>query len=135
MSLEDESIIRNLVSKLAFEADGDDIEEYISHFTADAEWIFDSPARSARVVGRDDIKAAALQRRAEGAQGAGSHTRHAVTTLTVDIDGDHATARCYLLVLKTAQAAPVVSGMVVYDDRYRRTDGGWKLARRKISPG
>lgn len=135
MSLEDELLIRNLVAKLALQADGDDIEQYLSLFTEDAEWVMATPTRNACVVGHADIKAAALQRRAEGAQGAGSHTRHAITTLAVDVDGDQATGRCYMLVLKNANATPVFSGMVVYDDQYRRTTEGWKLASRKISPG
>ena len=135
MSFEDELKIRNLVSHLAVQADGDDIEQYISLFTEDAEWAMTSPTRNVRVVGHADIKAAALQRRADGAQGAGSHTRHAITTLAVEVDGDLATGRCYMLVLKNANATPILSGMVVYDDQYRRTDDGWKLASRKISPG
>ena len=135
MPFEDELLIRNLVAKLAVQADGDNIEQYISLFTEDAEWIMASPTRNVRVVGHADIKAAALQRRAEGAQGAGSHTRHAITTLAVDVDGDLATGRCYMLVLKNADVTPILSGMVVYDDQYRRTDEGWKLASRRISPG
>ena len=135
MAVEDELMIRNLVSTLALQADGDDIESYMALFTEDAEWIISLPSANARVTGHAAIRAAALQRRADGVQGAGSHTRHAVTTLSVHVDGNRASTQCYLLVIKDANATPIVSGMVVYNDEFRKTEAGWKLAVRRISAG
>ena len=135
MSIKDETEIRNLVARLAIQADGDDIDQYIALFTEDAEWRMSLPDGETRSVGHADIKAAALQRRAAGVQGAGSHTRHAITTLAIEVRGATATGRCYMLVLKNADATPVVSGMVVYDDHYRKTPEGWRLASRRVTRG
>jgi uncharacterized protein (TIGR02246 family) len=63
-------------------------------------------------------------------------TRHLVTNLSIDGDGDTATSRLYLQMWATAGGAGetklVISGR--YEDTLRREDGTWRFATRKLVP-
>jgi 3-phenylpropionate/cinnamic acid dioxygenase small subunit len=124
-----ESQIRNLIGRLAHLADGNDLDEYISLFTDEAVW---EGSRSGARVGKEDILAGARQRRADGLQGAGSASRHIVTTQWVQVEDAHdATSQSYWMVLTDANATPVVLATGRYDDTLRFEKGAWKLACRK----
>ena len=128
---QDELAIRDLVARLARYADGDDVEAYVALFSEDAAW--EMPGAERR--GHDDIRAGAIERRAAGAIGPGTHTRHVVGTVTVDLDGDRArAASTWQFWIETASAPrPVLMG--TYDDTFVRTPDGWRLARRVINIG
>lgn len=124
-----EAEIRNVVARLAHLADDGDLAEYLDLFTEDATW----ESATDRRAGREDLLAGARQRRADGIQGPGSDTRHVNTTLWVRIDGpDTATAESYFLFLADASTAPRVRLTGRYEDTFRRTPDGWKLASRRI---
>ncbi|HTL85681.1 MAG TPA: nuclear transport factor 2 family protein [Acidimicrobiia bacterium] len=61
-------------------------------------------------------------------------TMHQISNVTVRVDGDTATARCYFTVLQvTAQGLhPILAGE--YHDRFRRVDGKWQFAERTFAP-
>jgi uncharacterized protein (TIGR02246 family) len=124
-----EAEIRNVIARLGHLADTGDLDEYITLFTDDAVW--GMPTNTRR--GRDDILAGAHERRATGMQGPGTHTRHVNTTLWVRIDGpDDAVAGSYYLFLAECDTQPVIRSTGRYEDRFRRTADGWKLASRNI---
>jgi 3-phenylpropionate/cinnamic acid dioxygenase small subunit len=131
----DELEIRNLVAELAHMADmasEDDLSDYISRFTEDARW----EMRGNEVCGRDDILAAARQRRASGTQGPGTNSRHVITTQSVRLDGDdRATGEAYFLFVGDTDTTPQVKGIGHYCDRFLRTPEGWKLMHRTITFG
>jgi hypothetical protein len=140
--MSDELEIRNLVARLGHMADMGDLEEqYLPLFTDDAEWEFpggpDPAAVGTKVTGHAAILADRRSRRASGFQGPGTHTRHLNTTLAVRVDGsDTAEADSYWLFLGgTDTGQPQVRGAGHYQDTFRRTPSGWKLARRRIIPG
>jgi uncharacterized protein (TIGR02246 family) len=62
--------------------------------------------------------------------------RHLVSNVSIDGDGDDATARLYLQMWSTAGGAAetklVISG--VYEDTLRRDDGTWRFVTRKMVP-
>ncbi|HEV8296815.1 MAG TPA: nuclear transport factor 2 family protein [Acidimicrobiales bacterium] len=130
--LADELEIRNLIARLAHLADGGDLNEYVSLFTEDASW--EMPGGPRR--GRADILAGATERRTTGTTGPGSATRHVLTTIGVTIDdADTATTDSYWMFYGDTTTAPAVRLMGLYHDTFRRTDEGWKLARREITFG
>jgi hypothetical protein len=132
--LADELAIRNLVGRLAQLADSapaDDMGEYASLFTDDAHWEMPGSAFD----GVTAIVEGAKSRRASGTQGPGTHTRHVITNHSVSVDGSDATGRAYFMLVATTDTSPQVRMIGQYDDRYRRTSSGWKLARRDISLG
>jgi ketosteroid isomerase-like protein len=61
-------------------------------------------------------------------------TMHQISNVSVHVDGDAATSRCYFTVLQvTAQGLhPILAGE--YRDRFRRVDGGWQFAERVFAP-
>ena len=125
-----EAEIRNLVARMAHLADSGDLDEYITLFTDDAVWRM--PGGAAK-EGRDDILAGAHERRRTGMQGPGTHTRHVNTTLWVRLEGpDDAVAGSYYLFLENTSTAPAIRSTGRYEDRFRRTADGWKMAHRNI---
>jgi 3-phenylpropionate/cinnamic acid dioxygenase small subunit len=65
--------------------------------------------------------------------GAG-HLLHRITNQVIDLDGDRATARSYVDVwVMAADNASGVNASGFYDDEIVRTDGGWRIARRKFT--
>lgn len=131
--LADELEIRNIIARLALIADGaGSIDEYISLFTEDAEWLMPGAPRH----GHDHIREGAVERRESGQTGEGSNTRHVVSTIAVNADGgDTATSRCYFHFYTDTVEAPKLTLTGVYDDTFVRTPEGWKLARRDITWG
>ena len=62
--------------------------------------------------------------------------RHIATNLSIDGDGDNATARMYLQMFTTnggsAETKLIISGR--YDDTLRREGGRWRFVDRKMQP-
>jgi uncharacterized protein (TIGR02246 family) len=124
--------IRNVISRLAILADQGDLDEYVEHFTDDAEWQFPDAVRK----GRTEIRAGAVERRAGGVTGPGTDTRHVITTVTVKVDGsDVASADSYFLFFRETATAPNLFNMGWYHDTFVRDSGRWRLARRQITFG
>ena len=124
--------IRNIIARLALLADEGDLDEYIGQFTEDAVWAFPTGTRR----GRDDIRAGAEERRAGGVQGPGTATRHVITTLSVQLEGeDDATADSYFLFYQNTTTAPTLFNMGHYHDTFARQGEVWRLARRDITLG
>jgi 3-phenylpropionate/cinnamic acid dioxygenase small subunit len=61
-------------------------------------------------------------------------TMHQITNVTIDVDGDDATARSSFAVLQvTGQGLhPILAGE--YHDRFARVDGVWRFAARVFAP-
>jgi uncharacterized protein (TIGR02246 family) len=130
--LTDELAIRNLVARIAQLADAGDLADYVDSFTDDADWQMPGSPRR----GRADIRAGAEERRATGATGPGSNSRHAVSTVVVNAGGgDDATAESYWQFWVETTTAPKLALMGHYRDTFRRTSEGWKLAQRLITFG
>jgi hypothetical protein len=61
-------------------------------------------------------------------------TRHTITNLIVELDGDAATSRCYLTIYQqtpTLPLQPIATGR--YFDRFERVDGKWRFADRLVT--
>ncbi|MCW2889289.1 MAG: hypothetical protein QOE54_2917 [Streptosporangiaceae bacterium] len=130
--IRDELEIRNVVARIAQLSDMGDLDDYGALFTEDAHWeLPGGPAKH----GRSEIRAAGAARRAEGVTGPGSHTRHAIGTVAVTVDGDAAVAESYWQFYVETATAPALRSMGHYRDTFRRTPHGWRLARRQITNG
>ncbi|MBS1699049.1 MAG: nuclear transport factor 2 family protein [Actinobacteria bacterium] len=129
--------IAMLIARIAQHADSGTPEEYISCFAADAVWeLADAgglPMSGGRIQGHADILDGVHQRRAEGIQGPGSHTRHDVSSIVVDVTGDEAVSRAYFRYYTGTDATPVIVALGTYNDTYVREGDGWKLSRRVIT--
>jgi len=125
----DELEIRNLLARLAQLADDGELDEYIELFTEDGIW--EGGAFGER-RGHASILAGARERRATGTSGPGSNSRHVITTTAIHLNGDTATGRSVFHYYTNTQATPVLAILGVYEDQFRRTPSGWKLAHRVI---
>lgn len=137
---QDRAEIRDLLPRLARFADEAEIADYLDLYTADAVWeIRDATAAGAppqRRAGRAEIEAGVVARRSAGGQGPGSSTRHVITTVDVVAVGDtEATASAYWLFYTDTDTSPKLAAMGAYDDTFRRTPQGWRLAHRVIRSG
>lgn len=65
-------------------------------------------------------------------------TQHLLGNLLVELDGDHATSRCYVSDMHLGQGAAAGESFFTlgdYHDRWRRVDGEWRLAHRTKRAG
>ncbi|MGE2735660.1 nuclear transport factor 2 family protein [Mycolicibacterium vaccae] len=118
--------IRNLISRYCIEADRGRVEALTSLFAEDAIYIFGGREYIAR-QGIVDMFAESRKR----LMAADIRTRawHMVTSSAIDIAGDTATARTYVLVL----AEGIVDHYGHYDDEFRRTGDQWLISRREFT--
>jgi 3-phenylpropionate/cinnamic acid dioxygenase small subunit len=57
-------------------------------------------------------------------------TRHVCANITVEVDGDSATAESNILLFTGKDSVPMVGG---YQDKLVRTDAGWRFVERRGS--
>lgn len=129
--ISDDLEIRNLLARLAHLADDGDLDEYLQLYAEDAIW--EGAAGFGRQEGHAAILAGARERRSSGTTGPGTHSRHILTTIDVEVDGDHARSKSCFLFYTGTDASPSLQVMGVYEDEHRRTPQGWRLARRSVA--
>jgi len=127
----DELEIRNVIAKLAIHADDGQVDAVAALMAEDIRWENRSAPDTPPIVGRAAFLAFANQ--AQAMVGPGSHAYHTVPTTVVNLDGDRATAKSYLLHVRDADKTPGVA-MRIYNDAFVRTADGWKLSVRYIDP-
>jgi len=132
--------IRNVVARLAQLADSGGTDEYLALLDAGAVWAM--PANpgigleGSERRGRDAIAEGIRERKAAGVQGPGSNTMHAVSTISVTVDGpDSARAQSNFVFFTSTTTAPTIQSVGRYDDTFALAAGGWKLTRRTITFG
>ena len=87
------------------------------------------PEATADYNGLEFADRAALVAYMEANLGEGMLTMHQVHHPEIDVDGDSATGRWYLLDRVIVDAVKfMLEGAAFYDDRYVRTPDGWKVA-------
>ena len=129
----DQLEILSLLARLAHLADAGDLDDYVNLFTDDGCWEppddSEPPIRTLR--GRADLLMGARERRAVGMSGPGTNSRHVVTNTALTKTGpDSAEAHSYWHFYTQTNEIHQTAGMGTYDDEFRRTLDGWRLARR-----
>ena len=114
---EDRDEILQLLYRYNHAIDNGDAEGWADTFTADA--VFDAGGNL--MSGREDLVAFA-----SSVHG----SRHVVANPVIDIAGDTATVRAYIL-LSRGEPLSVVG---TYEDDVVRTDDGWRFAKRVFTP-
>jgi uncharacterized protein (TIGR02246 family) len=101
-----------------------DYDRFASLFTQDAVWRI--PVVNVDFVGRDEIRAG-IERLQEGLWDYLVQTTHPGT---VQLDGDTASGRAYVLSFGHMRDGRSHLNYSVYHDRYQRTPAGWKFTER-----
>jgi len=115
-SPEDYVAIADLLARYCITLDLDDVEGWLALFTPDAKY---------EVYGRSFDGHDGLRRMVEGAPG-GLHLGG--PPMIELIDRDHAKTKQNLLFVARQDG---ISRSAVYDDELRRTEAGWRIARRR----
>jgi hypothetical protein len=132
--VEDKLEILDLIGRYSHGADGNIPTAYADVFTDDGVFQGRSGQPDESIYrGREQILAfvTSVQARRTNIQ-----TRHQQsTTIFLEIAGDHAKTRTYLLTTATPEGfSPRVGITSIYEDEIVRTDKGWRLKYRKIYP-
>ncbi|HEY4019527.1 MAG TPA: nuclear transport factor 2 family protein [Pseudonocardiaceae bacterium] len=130
--LADELAVRNVLALIAQHSDDGSLDAYGALFAVEATW--EMPGTPVR-HGRADIVASGAQRRSDAVTGPGSNTRHVVSTTAVTITGDAAVATSYWQFYTGTDGRPVLASLGKYTDHFVRTERGWLLRHRLITPG
>jgi hypothetical protein len=130
-ALADELAIRSVVARLAHLADYGDVDEYLDLYAEGGTW--QRPSQQERFQGAEELRAIVLKRRKELVQGPEVDSAHCNTTLWVELHGDGtATAHSYYIFICDGRSAPIIRSTGRYEDRFVKTDAGWKLASRTV---
>lgn len=128
MSREDVNAIQRLKHEYCFAIDGGDYEEWASMFTEDGTFIRDN---GDTFEGHDELFGFA----SEGFDAAFEHSAHVVTNPVIDVDGDEASGKWYLLLFYENAEGNAGWTQAQYDDEYRKVDGEWKIAESRVIYG
>ena len=125
-ALEDRAAIHDLFTRYCCALDGGEVETVVACFTADA--ALKSPVIDLK--GHDAIRAFAGRFAAQRV--AGVQFRHMVTNIAVAIDGDHAAATAYLLVLISENGGHRTLPPGRYECELAKMNGAWLFSRRTV---
>ena len=120
----DKLAIRELSARYNFAIDEGRVDEWVATFTEGG--TFESS-----LLGTHTGQAA-LREFGKG-YSAAFNGRHCTTDHVVDVDGDRARQRCYL-VLVNNEGGSRVSTTAVYEDDLERTPEGWRFVHRRVVP-
>jgi uncharacterized protein (TIGR02246 family) len=123
LSTEDILAIHQLVASYNHAVDAGHGDKFAQTFTADG--VLET--RGNAIKGHD-----ALAEFATGVPGGLSSPRHVASNLLIEGSGDEASLSAYLhlYILAGDPPSPTIAISGKYDDQLRRTDGGWRFARR-----
>ncbi|MGA0839116.1 MAG: nuclear transport factor 2 family protein [Pseudomonadales bacterium] len=128
---DDQVAIEQLLNRYCHKLDQGDIDAVVALFADNA--VLDPVYEGSGLhEGRAAIRAW-YQRYGANTIAAVRGLRHKISTAMIDVDGDSATSVCYLdadSVSKDTGKRSLVGGR--YEDRFVRTDAGWRLQHRRI---
>ena len=128
---DDQVAIEQLLNRYCHKLDRGDIEAVIELFSDDAVLIPEYEG-GAHHAGREAVRGW-YTHYAATTIAAVRGLRHKISTVMIEVDGDTATAACYLdadSIHKTSGKRSLVGGR--YEDRLVRTPAGWRIAERRI---
>lgn len=122
----DITAITDLIHKLALYSDKATVEQWGALIADDVYVDLFGSVSS----GREATLAGSRERRASGRTGPGSGSRHLVTTVSINVDGDRATGDVTVLFYTATDPEALLGRVVNYADTYTRNADGWKLLHR-----
>jgi hypothetical protein len=132
--VEDKMEILELISRYSFAADTEGPEAFAGVFSEDG--IFHGRAgQPDEIIVRGHNQLLAFAARAYQGRGTRQGRHHQSTTMFVELNGDSACTRTYLMTTNVAEGSlPLVGLTSVYEDEIVRTPEGWRIKYRKIIP-
>ena len=127
-AIEDRVAIEDLFVRYAAALDAGDVDGVADCFVEDG-WL-DSPIVG-RHQGRAELRRFA-EKTAEATRLRGARFRHVVSNLRVEVEGDRARARCYLLDFVTIDGESKLLSPGEYDCELARRGDGWLFVSRIV---
>jgi uncharacterized protein (TIGR02246 family) len=125
--IEDRMAINDLFVRYMRSIDDGDVDALVSCFTEDG--ALESPAVG-RYQGHDGIREFA--KRFSKFRENGYQLRHVISNMQIEVDGDRATAYCYLVTFLTHQKKSQLLAPGYYDCRLRKEGGEWLFEHRIV---
>jgi 3-phenylpropionate/cinnamic acid dioxygenase small subunit len=126
-SVEDRLAIQDLFVRYAFALDEGDVEGIVACFAPGA--ALESPVLG---VQAGDAAIRGFAERFSAFQRKGNQLRHVMTNFAIDVDGDAARARCYLVNILTRDGKTIVGPPGRYDCKLARHGGAWLFQHRLV---
>jgi len=140
-----ELAVRNLIAKIFLLTDTDpELDEYRECFTEDAVWerVGEGagetlgPHTTSRAMGRETIVADRRAVRKANHTGPTTQNWHMATNVHVSVSAPDAARACTAWIFVSGEdGPPKIRSVGYYQDDFRRTENGWKLAHRRFSMG
>jgi uncharacterized protein (TIGR02246 family) len=122
LSVADRLDILDLAARYNHAIDSGDAETWAATFTPDG--VFETARGATTGTAALAEFAATFAERMPG-------TRHWNSNHVVEGDGDEATHRCYLQLVRTGEQPGIIS-TARYEDHLRRVDGAWRFTHRTV---
>ncbi len=130
LSTSDQLAIRDVVSRYCWALDTGDVEGFVSCFTSDGLLVWDAFDVPLQWQGSDALRHFASFMRDQPST---AGRQHHVTNLLIEPDGEGARGKAFVAVaLRQGDGPHLLNVMGWYEDRFRREDEIWKLAKRTI---
>ena len=129
--LEDKDAIHETIANYCFHFDGGEFDEWVDLFTEDG--TFDAGAVGVQ-KGKDALRAfvGALPGRMPMKDGA-PMLKHCVMNEIIKVNGDEATAKSYIIVVRSKGESALVNGLAGrYEDQLVRQGDRWLFKTRKV---
>ena len=123
--LEEKDAIRELMAQYCFHFDNGEFDDWLNLFTDDG--AFDLGARG-RFSGRDALRKFL---KALPLTNGLPMMKHCVMNSIVAVDGDHATARSYVVVVQGGDT-PSITVAGRYSDQIVKLQGAWRFKERQV---
>lgn len=129
--LEDKDAIHETIANYCFHFDGGEFDEWVDLFTADG--TFDAGAMGVQ-KGKDALRAfvGAIPGRMPMKDGA-PMLKHCVMNEIIKVNGDEATAKSYIVVVRSKGESALVNGLAGrYEDQLVKQGDRWLFKTRKV---
>ncbi len=125
--MDDLTQIEQLYARYAWASDDRRDEEWLECFTEDGSV---ESSMFGRFQGREDLRRflAKYQNAFKTMQ-----LRHLNSNLVIDIFGDRAEGRCYLVLYSSRRGRADINAIGIYRDQLQQIDGRWLFATRKVA--
>ena len=126
--LEEKDAIRDLMFRYCFISDrAGDPDGWAALFTEDGIW---DGAAFGRIQGHEALRGFMTNATSGGKAG----FRHNMSNILIDVDGDHAQARSYFLLVQVGEEGPKPFYAGYYEDKFVKRDGQWLFSERITCP-
>jgi ketosteroid isomerase-like protein len=124
----DEDQIRDLTYEYAWLVDRQEVDAMLDLFVPDGR--FDArPVGQGLMEGREGIR-----KFFEAQNEVLAHSIHLTSNHRIEVNGDTASGTAYVLVDGTTTDGSVVAARAYYEDKYAKTDAGWRFVERRGIP-